>query len=536
MQSRTTVRRAFSALAMASAAAVALSGCIFVPAMLNPQGGPVDPTDPTSSGEFDPTEGVDEALLPFYEQELNWETCGNVQCAVIEAPMDWFNPDPDKTVEVHFNVQEATGGDALGYLLYNPGGPGASGFDYVAQYADYLVPPEIREQYNLVGFDPRGVARSTPITCYEDPETLYNWMFAVGDGGDAPEYDDVDTLSDEYLDESRAGAKEFADACAEYTGEPIGYFGTEQAASDMDLIRALLGQEQLDYYGVSYGTLLGATYAGLFPENVGRFVLDAAISPESTDAAGTLFQAKGFELALGNFLEDCIAGSDCPIDASSRQGALDEMTKLFDKLDKKPLKGSNDRLLGGSSFFTSIAANLYADFQWPTLRQIIGEVMDGDASTAFVAIDDYYGVNPDGTFVDNSFEALVGINCLDYAPEDDYDVIREEAEIVKEEAPTVGRYFIGLSSCLDWPNAGSRDQSKIEAPGANPIIVIGGINDPATPYEQSVSLADQLESGVLITVSAEGHGQYGQGNSCVDGPVTEYLLTGNAPSADIDNC
>lgn len=536
MHSRTFARRAFSAVALVSAAAVALTGCVFVPALLNPPTGPVDPTDPTSTEGFDPTEGVDEALVPFYEQEVEWSSCeGGTQCAVIEAPMDWFNPDPDKTVEVHFNVQEATG-EAQGHLLYNPGGPGASGFDYVAQYADYLVPPEIRESYNLVGFDPRGVARSTPITCYDDPETLYDWMFATDDGDEAPEYDDADWLSDEALDQSREGAKEFAEACEQYTGEAISYFGTEQAASDMDLIRALLGEEQLDYYGVSYGTLLGATYAGLFPENVGRFVLDAAVSPESTDADGTLFQAKGFELALGNFLEDCIAGSDCPIDASSRQGALDEMTELFDELDKKPLKGSNDRLLGGSNFFTSIAANLYAEFQWPVLREIIGDVMDGDATSAFTAVDEYYGVNPDGTFVDNSFEALVGINCLDYAPESDYDVIRDNAEIVQEEAPTVGRYFSGLSSCLDWPNAGSRDQSKIEAPGANPIIVIGGINDPATPYEQSVSLADQLESGVLITVSAEGHGQYGQGNACVDGPVSNYLLTGDAPTADIDNC
>ena len=521
---------------MVSAAAVALSGCVFVPALLNPPTTPTNPTDPTSTEGFDPTEGVDEALVPFYEQEVEWSTCDGIQCAVIEAPMDWFNPDPDKTVEIHFNVQEATGDEAIGYLLYNPGGPGASGFDYVSQYVDYLVPPEIREQYNVVGFDPRGVARSTPITCYEDPETLYNWMFAVGDGGDAPEYDDVDSLSDEYLDQSRASAKEFAEACEEYTGEAISYFGTEQAASDMDLIRALLGQEQLDYYGVSYGTLLGATYAGLFPENVGRFVLDAAVSPESTDADGTLFQAKGFELALGNFLEDCIADSDCPIGASSRQGALDEMTALFDELDKKPLKGSNNRLLDGGTFFTSIAANLYSEFQWPLLRDIIADVQDGNADSAFNAVDEYYGVNPDGSFVDNSFEALVGVNCLDYAPEDDYDEIRAQAEVVKDEAPTVGRYFVGLSSCLDWPNAGSRDQSKIEAPGANPIIVIGGINDPATPYEQSVSLADQLESGILITVDAEGHGQYGSGNSCVDAPVSNYLLTGDAPSGDIDNC
>ena len=531
------VRRSLTVLALASASTLALTSCVFLPALVGPKTGPSASPSPTPSpdadGDFDPTAGVPAELHEFYAQEVEWEQCGaGQQCAAVIAPMDWFNPDPDKTIEVHMVVQEAAG-EAVGDLFYNPGGPGASGFDYVQQYAAYLVPPEISESYNLVGFDPRGVARSTPLTCYSDPATLYEWMFTTEDDSDEG-FDDP--LSDEALDAAREGAKEFADACVQYTGEAAGYFGTEQVASDLDLMRALLGNEKLDYYGVSYGTLIGATYAGLFPENVGRFVLDAAVAPEATDADGTMFQAKGFELALGNFLEACIDTDECPIDADSRAEALEAMTELFDDLDADPLPGSNGRLLDGSTFFIAIAANLYAEFQWSTLVDIIAEVQDGESRGAFMAVDDYYGVNLDGTFLDNSFEALVGVNCLDYAPEGDYDVIREQAEEVQREAPTVGRYFSGLSSCLDWPNAGSRTQAPITAPGADPIIVIGGINDPATPYEQSVSLADQLESGILITVEAEGHGQYGNGNACVDTPVSEYLLTGNAPTGDIDNC
>ena len=530
-----------STIALVCATALTLSGCVFIPALLyTPGPAPAPQPVPSPSDEtqpdFDPTEGVLAELHEYYTQEVDWEDCGAGQrCAAVTVPMDWFDPDPSKTLEVHMVVQEAENGEAIGDLLYNPGGPGASGFDYVQQFGSYLVPKEILAEYNLVGFDPRGVARSSPITCYEDPETLFEWMFLMEDDYTGPS-DSDERLSDESLDASRASAKEFADACAEHTGEAVGYYGTEQVASDMDLMRALLGNEKLDYYGVSYGTLIGATYAGLFPERVGRFVLDAAVAPDASDADGSMFQAKGFELALGNFLEVCISESDCPIDADSRQEALDAMTALFDELDEDPLPGAMGRLLDGSTFFISIAANLYSEFQWPTLVDVIEDVQNGETLSAFTAVDQYYGVNPDRTFVDNSFEALVGVNCLDYAPEDDYDAIRAHAEEVMREAPTVGRYFVGLSSCIDWPNAGSRSQEPITAPGADPIIVIGGINDPATPYEQSVTLADQLESGILITVDAEGHGQYGNGNSCVDVPVTEYLLTGNAPAGDIDDC
>ena len=512
-----------------AAASLTLSGCIFLPAVVSSP----SPTDPDDDG-FDSTEGVDEGLESFYAQEVDWQNCGDGQrCAVITAPMDWFNPDPDKTVEVHMVVNEAQGGNAIGDLLYNPGGPGASGYDYVQQFAEYLVPPEILEQYNLVGFDPRGVSRSSPITCYDDPSTLYERVFTVGDSED---YEGVDWLSDEGLDISREASREFSEACETYTGEAIGYYGTEQAASDMDLMRALLGNDKLDYYGVSYGTLLGATYAGLFPDNVGRFVLDAATDPTAGGVESTLFQARGFELAMGNFLEVCMGESDCPIDADDRQEALDEMTELFDELDDDPISGSNDRYLTSGSFFIAVAANLYAEFQWPTLKTIIADVQNGEPESALSAVEGYYGVNPDGTFADNSYEALIGINCLDNVPEDDYDTVRADAERIQDEAPTVGRFFVGLSSCLDWPNAGSRSLDPITAPGADPIIVIGGLNDPATHYDESVALADMLESGILITVADEGHGQYGNGNMCVDEPVNDYLLNGNAPSGDIDNC
>lgn len=524
------LRRGGIAVALAASVAIALSGCIVLPPTLDPgaSGGGTSPSNGQPL-DFEPTgERVDAALEPYYAQDVGWTLCeGGLTCGTIEAPMDWFAPDDGRSIELSVVVRPATG-VAQGSMLYNPGGPGASGVDYVQQYGQYLLAPEVLSQYNLVGFDPRGVSRSTPITCYDDPSTLYDYLYDIPDGP-APE-----PLSDADLQQQLDEAATFADACLQYTGDALEFMGTEQAASDMDLIRALLGEERLQYLGVSYGTLLGATYAGLFPDRVGRFVLDAAVAPDATDAEGTLFQAGGFELALRNWMADCLSAGSCPLDAPSVDEGMLQLGSLFDELEASPLVASDGRELGSGSMFTAIAANLYSPQQWGALRSIVADVLAGEADSAFAAADGYYGVNPDGTFADNSFEALIGVNCLDAPAVTDFDEVRANAEQVRAAAPTLWRFFTGMSACAAWPFEATREPQVITAPGAEPIIVIGGRNDPATPYEQSVSLASQLESGVLISVDAEGHSQYNQGNACVDDPVNAYFLTGAAPSSDID--
>ena len=160
--------------------------------------------------------------------------------------------------------------------------------------------------------------------------------------------------------------------------------------------------------------------------------------------------------------------------------------------------------------------------------------MAGKGESAFAAADSYYGVNPDGSFADNSLEALIAVNCLDSPAVTDFDEIRANAEEIMAAAPTLGPDFVGIGSCAAWPFEATRTPHEITAPGADPIIVIGGLNDPATSYQQSVDLAEMLESGVLISVDAEGHSQYNNGNPCVDGPVNEYFLTGVAPAGDLD--
>lgn len=536
MSSRT--RRGGTVIALAAVVGIALSGCIPLPPTTGGTNGTNDPDStpdvtvaPDGSLDFTPTgEDVAADLEQYYAQDVGWAACqGGFTCGTIQTPMDWFNAGDGRSIEVSMIIRPADG-EVWGSMLYNPGGPGGSGIEYVGSYAEYLVAPEVLEHYNLVGFDPRGIGQSTPITCYDDPQWLYDWLYEMPEEG----YDDVDPLSDETLEDQLEQGSEFGEACLEHTGEALEFMGTEQVASDMDLIRALLGEEQLNYLGVSYGTLIGATFADLFPENVGRFVLDAAVAPDSTDAEGTIFQAGGFELALRNFVEDALTQDDNPFAGDDVDAVMEEISELLDELDQEPIESSDGRFLGSSSMFTAIAGNLYSDSQWSTLRGIFADVVDGSSDTAFAAADQYYGVNPDGTFLDNSYEALVAVNCLDYPAVTDFDEIRDTAEEVQDVAPTLWPDFVGVGACASWPFEATREPHEVTAPGSNPIIVIGGLNDPATPYDWSVRLAEQLESGVLITVDAEGHSQYNQGNGCVDDPVNDYFLNGNAISDDID--
>lgn len=513
--------RPLAALAAVAAATIALAGCVILPPPL-----PTTATTTDDAPSWSPTgEDVAPELEGFFAQDVDWRDCGANWCGTVSAPMDWFDVGPE-TIDLSVTVAPATG-ERRGAILYNPGGPGASGVEYVQQYADYLLRPEVREHYDLVGFDPRGVGDSTPISCYDDPQELYDWLWEIPDGPQ-PE-----PLSDEGLQQQLDDAQWFGDSCLEHTGALLEHIGTEQVASDLDLLRALLGEQQLNYLGVSYGTLIGSTYADLFPENVGRFVLDAAVAPDSTDFDGTLYQAAGFELAYGNFVADCLQQQDCPFQGT-KEDALQQTRDLLDRLDAQPIAVADGRQLGSSALFTAMAANLYADAQWGTLREVLRDALAGDGESAFLEADDYYGVNPDGTFADNSLETLIAVNCLDYPAVTDFDEVRANAEQIMAAAPTLGPDFVGLGSCAAWPFEATREPHEITAPGAAPIIVIGGINDPATPYQQAVDLAGMLESGVLISVDAEGHGQYFVGNECVDRPVNDYFLNGTAPTAQID--
>ncbi len=503
--------RAGRAAVAAGIAAVllALTGC--VPSFLSA-------AQPVST----PTgEQVGAELEPFYTQVLEWERCGDgLGCATATAPLDWDDPARGE-IDLAL-VRHVASGKKVGSLLVNPGGPGGSGYDFVADSLDYAVGAPLKERFDIVGFDPRGVGRSTAVTCY-DAAQMDDYIFGV-----VP----AERGSDEWVSAVGAAATDFADACSTNTGDLLGEVDTVSAARDLDLLRAILGDEQLNYLGFSYGTFLGATYADLYPDKVGRLVLDGALDPSATDTEVSQAQAVGFEQALRAYLQSCLSGTECPFDGSV-DAAMSEIGRLLASVDASPLRGTDGRMVGGDTLFTAIITPLYSVDSWEYLSQMFESVMFGQADVALALADIYYGREADGTYSDNSTEAFRAINCLDYTYQSDVEVMREKAAEITEAAPTIGPYFgFGDIGCSNWPYQSDRERAPIHADGAAPILVVGTTGDPATPYEWAVSLADQLESGVLVTYDGEGHTAYNKSNACVNDAVERYLIDGTVPAAD----
>ncbi|MGI9821744.1 alpha/beta hydrolase [Agromyces sp. Marseille-Q5079] len=498
-----------AALAASLAALLALTAC--VPSFLKP-----------AKSESTPTgEQVEAELEPFYAQTLSWEGCGDsLDCATATAPLDWNDPAAGE-VDLALVRHRATG-ERLGSLLVNPGGPGGSGYDFIADSLDYAVGEPLQQHYDVIGFDPRGVGRSSAVACYE-PAEMDDFLFGIVPG---------ERGSDEWIQNTLQVKTDFGAACGENTGDLLGEVDTKSAARDLDMLRAALGDDKLNYLGYSYGTFLGATYAGLFPDRVGRLVLDGAIDPQANEEDVSREQAKGFESALRAYLADCLAGTDCPF-TGTVDASMDEISRLLASVDASPMRGTDGREVGADTLVTAIVYPLYSADSWPYLSQMFDAVMLGDADAALAFADGYYGRNEDGTYNDNSTESFLAINCLDYSYQSDVAVMREKAAGIAAAAPVIGPYFsYGDLGCIQWPVASTAERTAIHAEGAAPIVVIGTTNDPATPYTWAVSLADQLDSGVLLTYEGEGHTAYNKSNECVDGAVEEYFVNGTVPADD----
>ena len=464
---------------------------------------------------------VSAELEPFYTQVLEWEDCeDDLQCATATAPLDWTDPARDS---IELALIRHTTGSPLGSVLVNPGGPGGSGYDFIADSLDYAVSDTLKSRFDIVGFDPRGVNRSSAVTCHDDPAELDDFVYDIVPG---------EIGSDQWIADVEAANTDFGAACLEHSGDLLGFVDTVSAARDLDLLRAVLGDEKLNYLGFSYGTLLGATYAELYPQNTGRLVLDGALDPTSTSFDVSLTQAEGFESAMRAFLADCDTADDCPFTGTA-DASLAKIRALLDRLDASPIRSDDGRELGSTSMTSAIVLPLYSQDNWPYLRELFTSVMQGDATFAFSLADSYNGRNADGSYLDNSLEARLAINCLDYAAQPDIAVMRAEAAELAEKAPVLGKQLsYGDLGCLGWPVAAATERPVIDGSGAADILVVGTTNDPATPYSWAVSLADQLESGHLVSYEGEGHTAYNKSNACVDSTVDDYFIDGTVPASD----
>jgi pimeloyl-ACP methyl ester carboxylesterase len=442
------------------------------------------------------------------------------ECGTTQVPISYEDVDGDTLPLFLVRARSAGQTDRIGSLMVNPGGPGASGADTAIGLA-LTLPEQVMQRFDVVGFDPRGVGLSTPVECI--PAETKDEMFAA----------DPQPSTDEEIDAAFALSERIATGCEEEYGEALGIFNTVDTARDMDRLREALGDEQLTYLGYSYGTTLGSTYAELFPENVRALVLDAAVDPDSDPVADAEAQAAAFEQAYDAFAADCQElVSECPLGDDPRAFLEQLLQDAATEPAPSPEEGDS-RVATPGIITTAVAAALYDQGAWPQLSQALAALREGDAAGVFSLADSYSGRLEDGSY-SNLFDANFAINCAD-TPEDEQvseEEIRELAREWDEEYPFFGaRSATSLYDCTVW-DAPRTPLPERDAEGSSPILVIGTEGDPATPLEGAVDMAEELESGVLLTWQGEGHTAYPK-TKCVTDAVNNYLLRAEAPVDDL---
>jgi len=495
--------------------ALSLSGCSPTPDEPSRAKAP-DPVK-KSAAQVPPTGRA--TLAKFYKQNLAWSACGPNQCARLTVPIDYSHPDGATLRLSVLKVPAKDPSERIGSLVVNPGGPGASATVGYAKFADYIVSKAVRATYDVVGVDPRGVADSSPITCLNDRE-LDTFLGS-------------DQTPDSKVEEQQlaASAKAFAGKCKAHGGALLGHVSTIEAAKDMDVLRAALGETKLDYLGKSYGTFLGATYADLFPTKVGRFVLDGVVDPDLTMSQVNEGQAVGFETATRSYVQDCVDKGDCPLGDTLASG-MARLRAFLRQLDARPLPLNDPYVKELTEAWASLGIGfpMYDTRYWSQLTDALRSAFGGDGGPLMKLAGAYADRNSRGAYTGNLLQVIFAVNCLDRSEANSLAHYESEARLLSAKAPTWGPILAwGSVPCGYWPVRANNAPKKITAAGSGPIVVVGTTRDPATPYKWAQSLASQLKDGHLITYDGDGHTAYMRSNSCVNDAVDAYLLKGVVP-------
>ncbi|MFM8254790.1 MAG: alpha/beta hydrolase [Actinomycetota bacterium] len=455
----------------------------------------------------------------YQKQRITWLACGGpFLCTDVTVPVDYSNPGGERMQLSLVKYPATDSKKRLGALLVNPGGPGASGVQY-GYAAEYIVSKEVLEAYDLIGFDPRGVGGSSAERCLTNSETD-RLIEANG-----PPVDGLDMATLE------ASSKMLATRCQEKLGNRLKFLGSVEVVRDMDLMRAVLGEEKLNFLGKSYGTYLGLVYASMFPKNVGRFVLDGVVDPKLSANELNKAQAIGFEIALDAFLEDCLPKKSCFFQGTLEQ-ARAEVTKLQEKVGKRALNGKDDRLATSSIFVLAMVASLYdSETGWSALNKALKDIYQGEGARLFDLVNDYVVRDAKGRYPSNENEIAYIVNCIDRTDDASPERLASDARKFSGFAPHFGPYIAWSTlPCHYWPYEPVRPPVELNGAGAAEIIAIGTTRDPATPYAWATEVTAKFESAFLITADGDGHTGHGRGSACVDSAVDTYLLSGELPA------
>ena len=492
-------RRHFSVIALVGLLAVAACG--------------------NSSSSSDTSVNPLDTTTDFIVNPIEWKACEGststeVECGNIEVPFDYADPDQGSFVLFVKKHNAASPADRIGSMMVNPGGPGFGGSS-LADDAQYYFSQDLIDRFDIIAWDPRGTGESTPaVNCVD----TFDEYFGLDSPPETPEEKQA------LIDASQA----FNDKCAENSGTILPYISTMASAQDINSLRLALGEEKVSYFGFSYGSELGTTWATMFPETVRAIVVDGAVDPNASSVQEGMNQAKGFEGQLATFLKQCSEKTTCAFhNGGNAEAAFDQL--VLD-VDAKPLEVSKDRtLVTQGVLFTAVAQAMYSDYYWPQLSEALSAAQGGDGKGILQLYDDYYQRKDDGTY-GNELEAFLAISCLDDPGATSTEEVDSHIEDFIAAAPRLGGNFAYGYSCSLWP-VKQAAKVTITGKGAGPIVVVGTTGDPATPLDSTRKRALGLEQGILIVVDANQHTGYGA-NNCVVKAVDDYLIKLTVPAKE----
>ena len=497
-------------------------------------------TDQTSNPADSSQGDVPRGLEGFYSQDIDWKDCSNetttFQCGTVTVPVDYEHPD-GKTITIAVKKLPALDGDAEhGSLFLNPGGPGESGIRMVETGAP-MFGEELRGAYDIIGFDPRGVGRSTPITCWTDDEInqylngTSNTLFEIMA---TDVLSSTDSSAQERIDRGASNAAK----CAKHSQVPelLDHVGTRNVARDLDVLRATNGNATLNYLGMSYGTYIGAVYADLFPGRVGRTVLDSAMDPSQRWADGETGVVAFTEGVLRQYVEHCQAQSACPLSGSTDE-AVSQLAAFVDGLDKNPLTAPNsDATINTLSATVIIRQYAVAQPDWEALTAMLTPAMiNHDGTLMAKAMQSLSELSPETAdeAMDSTANRQIMFTAVICNDNPDTGATASEWDAQAAAERKAHPFFGGTSSgteayCRGWGHRGTTPPQETRAEGSAPILVVGITSDTQTLYSWSQSLAGQLDNGHLLTVEGYGHGAFSR-NTCAATAITGFLVNGTMP-------